>query len=152
MNVQESKMAFRSRPTRAAVSLALLAALLLGACGPISTAAPAGVTTQAGAATAVPPTPRASPPATAALASTSGPRVVIGNFTFTPSALTVPAGTTVTWVNHDDIPHTVTAQDHSFSSSGLDTEDSFSHQFSVAGTYAYYCTIHAKMTATIFVR
>ena len=136
-------MPFCSRPTRA-VSLALLAALLLGACGPISTAAPA--------ITAAPPTARASPPATAAPAPISGPQVVIGNFTFTPNALTVPVGTTVTWINHDDIPHTVTAKDRSFTSSGLDTDDSFSHQFSVAGTYAYYCTIHAKMTATIIVR
>ena len=134
-------MAFCSRLTHSIIALALLA-LLLGACGPISAAAPA--------ATPAPPTARASPKATAA--PISGPQVVIGNFTFTPGALTVPVGTTVTWVNHDDIPHTVTAKDHSFSSAGLDTEDSFSHQFSVAGTYTYYCTIHATMTATIIVR
>ena len=135
---------FCSRQTRV-ISLALLAALLLGACGSTSAAAPAGI-----AATAAPPTARASPKATAA--PVSGPQVVIGNFTFTPNALTVPVGATVTWVNHDDIPHTVTAQDHRFTSAGLDTDDSFSHQFAVAGTYAYYCTIHSKMTATIIVR
>jgi len=145
-------MLLRSLPSRLAISLALLAALLLGACVPISTAAPAGTTGQASAVTAAPPTARASPPATAAPQPISGPQVVIGNFTFTPNALTVTVGTTITWVNHDDIPHTVTAQDHSFTSSGLDTEDSFSHQFNVAGTYAYYCTIHAKMTATVIVR
>ena len=145
-------MLLRSLPSRLAISLALLAALLLGACVPISTAAPAGITGQASAVTAAPPTARASPPATAAPQPISGPQVVIGNFTFTPNALTVTVGTTITWVNHDDIPHTVTAQDHSFSSSGLDTEDSFSHQFNVVGTYAYYCTIHAKMTATVIVR
>src|SRR5438874_2022961 len=129
-------MPFCSRPTRPAIALFLLAALL-GACGPTSTAAPASTVAQASVATVAPPTARASPPATAAPAPISGPQIVIGNFTFTPNTLTVPVGTTITWVNHDDIPHTVTAQDHSFTSSGLDTEDSFSHQFSVAGTYAY---------------
>jgi plastocyanin len=140
-------MPFCSLPTRPAISMALLAALLLGACGPTTTAAPGGTAAQASPATAAPPTARASAPAVI-----SGPQIVIGNFTFTPNALTVAVGTTVTWVNHDDIPHTVTAQDHSFTSSGLDTEDSFTHQFIVAGTYAYYCTIHTKMTATITVR
>ena len=145
-------MPFCSLPTRPAISMALLAALLLGACGPTTTAAPVGTAAQAGAATTAPPTARASPPATAAPMVSSGPQIVIGNFTFTPNALTVAVGTTITWVNHDDLPHTVTAQDHSFTSSGLDTEDSFTHQFIVAGTYAYYCTIHTKMTATIIVR
>ncbi len=144
-------MPFCSRPTRPAIALVLQAALLLGACGPISNV-PTGAVAQSGVATAAPPTARASPPATAVPASISGPQIVIGNFTFTPNALTVAVGTTITWVNHDDIPHTVTAQDHSFTSSGLDTDDSFSHQFNVAGTYAYYCTIHTKMTATIIVR
>ena len=128
----------------------VLAALLLGACGPTSAAAPAKAVAQASAATAAPATARPSPPAAPAV--NGGPQIEISNFSFTPSSLTVPVGTTVTWVNHDDIPHTVTAKDHSFTSSGLDTEDSFSHQFSVAGTYAYYCTIHATMTATIIVR
>jgi plastocyanin len=145
-------MPFCSLPTRPTISMALLAALLLGACGPTTTAAPVGTAAQAGAATAAPPTARASLPATAAPAPISGPQIVIGNFTFTPNALTVAVGTTITWVNHDDTPHTVTAQDHSFTSSGLDTDDSFTHQFMVAGTYAYYCTIHTKMTATIIVR
>src|SRR4051794_10059773 len=142
-------MPFCSLRTAAVI---VLATLLLGACGPTSAAAPAKPVAQAGVATAAPPAARAVQPATAVPAVTGGPQIVIGNFSFTPNALTVPVGTTVTWVNHDDIPHTVTAKDHSFTSSGLDTEDSFSHQFSVAGTYAYYCTIHAKMTATIIVR
>ena len=146
-------MPFCLLPARPAISMALLAALLLGACGPTTTAAPGGSAAQAGAATAAPPTARASLPVPAtAPAVISGPQIVIGNFTFTPNALTVAVGTTITWINHDDLPHTVTAQDHSFTSSGLDTEDSFTHQFLVAGTYAYYCTIHTKMTATIIVR
>ena len=145
-------MSFCSLPTRPAIAMALLAALLLGACGPAISAAPVDTPAQAGAATAAPAIARASPPATAAPAVTSGPQIEIGNFTFTPNLLTVAVGTTITWVNRDDVPHTVTAQDHSFTSSGLDTDDRFTHQFTVAGTYAYYCTIHTKMTATIIVR
>src|SRR4051812_47618431 len=106
-------MLFRSLPTRPAIAGALLAALLLGACGPISTAAPAGTAGQASSATAAPAIARASLPAAAtAPIPISSQQVVIGNFTFTPGALTVPVGTTITWVNQDDIPHTVTAQDH----------------------------------------
>jgi plastocyanin len=145
-------MAWYSRPLYPALWLALLAALLLGACGPTSAAAPAGAAAQSSAATPAPPTARAAPLATAVPPAGGGPQVVIGNFTFTPNALTVPVGATVTWVNHDDIPHTVTAKDHSFSSAGLDTDDSFSHQFNAAGTYSYYCSIHSTMTATIIVR
>ncbi len=124
-------------------AMLFLAALLLGACGQMTTAAPAAALLPTHAA------PTARPAAPAAI---SGPQVVIGNFTFTPATLTVAVGTTVTWINHDDIPHTVTAQDHSFTSAGLDTDDQFSHQFTATGRYAYYCTIHAKMTATIIVR
>src|SRR4051812_33592238 len=100
-------------PPRPMILLALLAALLLGACGSTSTAA------QADAATATPVAARVSPSATLAPAPIDGPQIAIGNFTFTPKTLTVAVGTTVTWVNRDDIPHTVTAQDHSFTSSGL---------------------------------
>jgi len=145
-------MPFYSPRTQAAVALALLAAVLLGACGSTSAAAPAGTVAQAAATAPAPPTARAAPLATAAAPAISGPQIVIGNFTFTPNALTVPVGTTITWVNHDDIPHTVTAKDHSFTSAGLDTDESFSHTFGAAGTYVYYCTIHATMTATITVR
>lgn len=140
-------------PTRLTVSLALLAALLLGACGQTTTAAPPVTSGQIVAATAAPPTARAAPTTPLATpAAIGGPQVVIGNFTFSPATLTVAVGTTVTWINHDDVPHTVTAQDHTFTSSGLDTDDQFTHQFTAAGTYAYYCTIHAQMTATIIVR
>jgi plastocyanin len=98
----------------------------------------------------------AAMPAPAATQPTSvppaGAQVTIDNFSFTPSTLAIAAGQTVTWINHDDVPHTVTAQDHAFSSAGLDTDDAFTHQFTNAGTYVYYCTIHPKMTATIIVR
>src|SRR5205807_621957 len=58
-------------------------------------------------------------------------QVVIDNFTFDPPMLTVPAGTTVTWVNHDDVPHTATstAKPKSFESGTLDTDNKFSHVF-----------------------
>ena len=80
--------------------------------------------------------------------------VDIDNYTFTPGDLTVPVGTTVTWVNHDEIPHTVAAADtpRSFKSSGLDTDDKFSFTFAKPGTYTYLCTVHPYMTGKIVVQ
>jgi amicyanin len=77
--------------------------------------------------------------------------IKIANFTFDPPTLTVKAGTTVTWVNADDIPHLVTQKDGKFHSSALDTNDKFSQTFSTAGTVEYYCAIHPKMTGKIVV-
>jgi plastocyanin len=139
------------RPTRRAWWACCLVALLLGACGQSVTASSPTLAPQ--------PTARSPAPATAlpaspqpAGAASAGPQITIDNFTFTPGTLTIAAGTTVTWTNHDDVPHTVTAQDHQFTSAGLDTDDRFSHKFSTAGTYIYYCTIHSTMTARIIVR
>jgi plastocyanin len=80
--------------------------------------------------------------------------VVIDNYKFAPADLTVPVGTTVTWVNHDEEVHTVTAADQpqSFKSAGLDTDDKFSFTFNKPGTYSYFCSIHSYMTAKIIVR
>jgi len=78
--------------------------------------------------------------------------VSIDNFTFTPSTLTVAAGTTVTWVNHDDVPHTVTANDKAFGSKAMDTDEKFSHQFATPGTYAYFCAVHKHMTGEVIVK
>jgi plastocyanin len=78
--------------------------------------------------------------------------VKIDNFSFGPTALTVPVGTTVTWTNRDDIPHTVVSTDGVFKSKALDTNDSFSFVFSKPGTYAYFCSIHPKMTAQVIVQ
>ena len=75
----------------------------------------------------------------------------IDNFTFVPARLTVKAGTTVTWRNEDDIPHTVTSVTHLFKSRALDTDDSFSFTFTQSGTYEYFCSLHPRMTATIVV-
>jgi plastocyanin len=78
--------------------------------------------------------------------------VKIDNFSFGPAAITVAAGTTVTWTNHDDIPHTVVADDKSFKSKVLDTDEKFSYTFSKPGTYPYFCSVHPKMTGKVVVQ
>jgi plastocyanin len=87
--------------------------------------------------------------ATQALADNA--KVTISNFTFDPPVLTVKAGTTVTWVNADDIPHVVSEKDGKFRSSALDTDDTFSQAFPAAGTIEYFCAIHPHMTGKIVV-
>jgi plastocyanin len=77
--------------------------------------------------------------------------VKIDNFTFGPELLTVKAGTTVTWINEDDIPHVIAATDRSFKSKALDTDDRFSFTFTTPGTYAYFCSLHPHMTGKIVV-
>ena len=105
----------------------------------------------------------------AALALTAGPAAIraensrgnparmstvkIDNFSFGPATITIPAGSTVTWTNHDDVPHVVTSDDNKmFKSKALDTDDHFSFTFTKPGTYNYYCAIHPKMTAKIVVQ
>ncbi len=78
--------------------------------------------------------------------------VKIDNFSFGPGTLTVPAGTTVTWTNRDDIPHTVVSTDGVFKSKVLDTDEKFSFTFSKAGTFPYFCSIHPKMTGKVIVQ
>ena len=78
-------------------------------------------------------------------------QVKIANFTFDPPVLTVKAGTTVIWINADDIPHVVSEKDGKFRSSALDTDDKFSLTFSAAGTVEYFCAIHPHMTGKIVV-
>jgi plastocyanin len=78
--------------------------------------------------------------------------VKIDNFSFGPATLTVSVGTTVTWINYDDIPHTVVSTDKAFKSRVLDTDEKFSFTFSKAGTYPYFCSIHPKMTGTVVVK
>lgn len=77
--------------------------------------------------------------------------LTIDNFTFAPSALTIAPGTTVTWINRDDIPHTVTSTTKLFRSPALDTGQSFSFTFSQNGRYTYFCSLHPHMTGTIVV-
>jgi plastocyanin len=85
-----------------------------------------------------------------------GPRAIeikIDNFSFGPMTMTVAAGTTVTWTNDDDVPHTVVSEDKTtFKSKALDTGEHFSYTFSKAGKYPYFCSVHPKMVAEIVVQ
>jgi plastocyanin len=78
--------------------------------------------------------------------------VTIDNFTFAPAELTVAVGTTVTWKNHDDIPHSVVERTQKFRSKALDTDDSFSFTFTSAGSYDYFCGLHPHMVGRIIVK
>jgi plastocyanin len=78
--------------------------------------------------------------------------VKIDNFSFGPGTLTVPVGTTVTWTNRDDIPHTAVSTDGAFKSKVMDTDEKFSFTFSKAGTFPYFCSIHPKMTGKVVVQ
>src|SRR5580693_6872959 len=84
--------------------------------------------------------------------SAANAAVMIDNFVFGPQTLTVPVGTTVTWTNSDDIPHTSVSTEGVFRSKVLDTDEKFSYTFTKAGTYPYYCTIHPKMTGQVVVK
>jgi plastocyanin len=136
----------RSFTRRTALGLGLT--VLLAGCGPqaastdsasMSMAMP-GMTSMATASTAV---ADATPVATKA--------VTIQNFAFSPSVITVPVGSTVTWTNQDIEQHTVTARDKSFGSNAIDQGQSFSNRFTKAGTYPYFCEIHPYMVGSVIV-
>jgi plastocyanin len=78
--------------------------------------------------------------------------VVAKNFMFAPTSMTVKAGTTVTWTNMDEEPHTVVSTEGLFRSGALDTRDSFSFRFDKPGTYHFVCSIHPQMTGTVEVK
>jgi plastocyanin len=78
--------------------------------------------------------------------------VKIGNFTFSPATLTVAPGTTVTWTNEDDIPHTIVAKNKAFRSKTLDTDNQFSFTFATPGEYDYFCSLHPHMVGKIVVK
>jgi|SRR5580700_4261975 plastocyanin len=78
--------------------------------------------------------------------------VKIDNFVFGPAAIIVPVGATVTWINRDDIPHTVVSTEKVFKSKVLDTDEKFSYTFTKAGEYPYFCSIHPKMTGKVVVQ
>ena len=90
--------------------------------------------------------------AATAAGTDAGTQVMIDNFVYSPVALTVKVGTTVTWINHDDIPHTVDSTQGKFKSAALDTDDKFEFQFKEAGKYPFYCRIHPKMTGKVIVQ
>ncbi|HWI25560.1 MAG TPA: cupredoxin family copper-binding protein [Stellaceae bacterium] len=89
-----------------------------------------------------------------AAAAPSPGEVRISGFAFAPAVLTVPRGTTVTWINQDDEPHTVTSErdPKAFASQALDTDESFTFTFRDPGTYRYFCSIHPHMQGTIVVQ
>ena len=75
-------------------------------------------------------------------------KVTIDNFTFAPAELKVKVGDTVTWTNHDDIPHTVVSAGK-YRSKTMDTDDHFTFTFTAAGDYKYFCSLHPHMTGMI---
>ena len=93
-----------------------------------------------------------SPGSSANTAEPASAEVKVDNFSFGPATLTVAVGTTVTWTNRDDIPHTVVSTDKVFKSTVLDTDEKFSFTFSKVGTYPYFCSIHPKMTGSVVVQ
>jgi plastocyanin len=119
---------FRSAADRFAISRALIVAMLLG---PIVGAMLALGSAAAQDATNV---------------------ITIDNFTFSPKELTVAVGTTVKWVNHDDIPHLVVEKKTTFRSKALDTDDSYSYTFTSAGTFDYFCGLHPHMVGQVVVK
>jgi plastocyanin len=129
------------------IATGLFAVAVVTACS--SPAAATGLPTPvppAALATLAPPKPAPAPD------TSGGPAVAIENFNFVAADLTVKAGTSVVWTNHDDVEHTVTASDNSFSSSSIPTEGQFSYTFSTPGTYSYFCAIHPFMTARVIVQ
>jgi plastocyanin len=86
-----------------------------------------------------------------ASAQAANTEVQIDQFSFAPQRITVKAGTTVTWINDDDIPHTVASSSKLFKSKTLDTKDKFSFTFTTPGAYEYFCSIHPHMTGAIVV-
>lgn len=78
--------------------------------------------------------------------------VRIDNFSFTPMETTISAGAQVTWINKDDVPHTVVSVDHKFKSQALDTDEKFSFTFPDPGTYEYFCSVHPRMMGKIIVK
>ena len=119
----------------------LVCAAALAACG--------GSASSPAAASAAAPSEAAPSEAPAA---GGGDAVSIKNFAFGPASLSVAAGSTVTWTNDDSAAHTVTADDGAFDSSSIAPGSTFSQTFVAAGTFAYHCSIHPNMTATIEVQ
>jgi plastocyanin len=119
---------FRSAATRFAISRAVIVAMLIG------------------------PVVGAMLAAAAVAAQDAANVITVDNFTFTPPEMTVVVGTTVKWVNHDDIPHSVVNKDKAFRSKALDTDDSFSYTFASAGTFDYFCGLHPHMVGKVIVK
>ena len=91
-------------------------------------------------------------PAIFAAAAAPAPAVDIAKFAFAPKEITIAPGTKIVWTNHDETPHTVTSNDKSFASKGLDTDDKFEHTFASEGDFRYICTVHPFMAGVVHVR
>ena len=89
--------------------------------------------------------------ASSAVRADDANQVVIKTFKYGPKDITVPVGTTVTWLNKDNEVHTVVSKDKKFRSSALDTDDSFTFTFTEPGTYAFFCSLHPQMTGSVTV-
>jgi len=87
-----------------------------------------------------------------AVAAQSGPRIEIVKHKYSRLTLTVPAGTTVTWLNRDEDVHTVVSTTQAFRSGGLETDESYSYKFTKPGVYEYFCTLHPLMTGKVIVK
>ena len=132
------------RPIRTGLLIPAVAAvagvMILAGCGGPATAATPEMTM-----------PPASVPASSQNAPVATDTVTIQNFAYAPATVTVKSGTTVTWTNRDQDPHTVTATAGSFHSPTLNTGESFHYTFTTPGHFDYLCTIHPFMTATVVV-
>jgi plastocyanin len=84
--------------------------------------------------------------------TTEATKIIVKDFMFKPTPLTVKAGSTVTWTNMDDEPHAVVSDTGLFKSGGMDTNESFSFKFDKPGTYHFTCSIHPRMVGTVVVR
>lgn len=78
--------------------------------------------------------------------------VAIEKFAFAPREITIAPGTTLVWTNRDETPHAIAAQDSSFASKAMDTDDRYEYTFAHAGDFAYFCTLHPFMTGVVHVR
>ena len=76
----------------------------------------------------------------------------LGTAAFAPDALTVDAGTTVTWTNTDSVPHTSTSDASGWDSGVVGPGAQYSRSFQTAGTFRYHCAIHPGMVGTVVVR
>jgi plastocyanin len=80
-------------------------------------------------------------------------QIGIDNFQFSPRTLTIKAGTTITWINNDDVPHLIVNVQRAFKQSPvLDTDQRFSATLTKPGTYNYFCSLHPQMQGTIVVK
>ena len=148
-------------PGRMVLPAAALTVVVLAGCSSPPSATSPSVTFGGGATPGMPgmsgmpsmsgPPAGSTASATASAAPVAGNAVSIDNFAFVPATLTVRVGSTVTWTNHDEEPHTVAASDGSFHSPGMGAQATYSHTFPTAGRFDYVCSIHPFMHATVVV-